>query len=160
MNYENDADVWGPHFWFVLLTVALNYPQETPPDGIRRRNYDFVQSLPLFLPDPHMGDNFAHIINEYPVSPYLDSRHHFVQWVNFIHNKINHVTNKPQMSLEVALKQYNDQYEAVRCRKYAGFHITMPFPFFYCVELTEYQLIFLFCLFCCILYYCFFSHLK
>ena len=86
MNYENDADVWGPHFWFVLLTVALNYPQETPPDGIRRRNYDFVQSLPLFLPDPHMGDNFAHIINEYPVSPYLDSRHHFVQWVNFIHN--------------------------------------------------------------------------
>ena len=32
-----DPNVWGPHYWFVLLTIAMTYPIE-PNDVIKKSN--------------------------------------------------------------------------------------------------------------------------
>lgn len=112
MEFTRTNDIssnkWGPHFWFVLHSCAYNYP-ETPNSITKRKYYDFIINMPLFLPDPVMGDNFAILLDKYPVSPYLDCRESFIIWTHFIHNKINVILGKPSMSLYSALDNYHEQ---------------------------------------------------
>ena len=70
------AKVWGPHYWFVLHTIALRYPKN-PNDVTKKKYYDFISNLPLFIPDTKMGDEFAELLDKYPVTPYLDNNNTF-----------------------------------------------------------------------------------
>lgn len=104
-----DPTVWGPHYWFFLHTVAYTYP-EHPTNVTKRKYYDLVQNMPLFLPDERMGDQFAAFLDKYPVSPYLDTRESFMRWVHFIHNKFNDHLGKEPLSIYAALDAYYQQY--------------------------------------------------
>ena len=46
-----DSKVWGPHYWFVLQSMGLTYPLN-PNAVTKKKYYDFIQNIPLFLPDP------------------------------------------------------------------------------------------------------------
>jgi hypothetical protein len=105
-----DPKIWGPHYWFVLHTIALSYP-ETPNEVAKKKFYDFYQNLPLFLPIEDIGNNFSKFLDKYPVTPYLESRQSLVRWTHFIHNKINTALNMPTLNLEEALTAYYDQYK-------------------------------------------------
>jgi hypothetical protein len=102
-----DPEVWGKHYWFFLHTTAYYYPKN-PSSVTKRKYYDLIQNIPLFIPNPEMGDYFAYLINMYPISPYLDNRDSFIRWVWFIHNKINKKIGKP----EISLYNYLDAYHA------------------------------------------------
>ena len=82
-----DPNVWGPHYWFFLHTVAESYPL-SPNQVTKRKYYDLIQNFPLFLPDDEIGNKFSRLLDKYPVTPYLDSRDSFVRWTHFMHNKI------------------------------------------------------------------------
>jgi hypothetical protein len=105
-----DPAVWGPHYWFFLHTVAESYP-ETPTAVSKRKYYDLIQNMPLFLPIDEIGNKFSDLLDKYPVSPYLDSRESFVKWVHFIHNKVNAYLGKEELSLPQALSNYRDAYK-------------------------------------------------
>ena len=102
-----DPEVWGSHYWFFLHTVAHSYPL-TPNAITKRKYYDLIQNLPLFIPQVEIGNKFSELLNKYPVTPYLDSRESFVRWMHFIHNKINLILGKE----EISLMEANDRYEA------------------------------------------------
>ena len=102
-----DPEVWGRHYWFFLHTVAHSYPL-TPNAITKRKYYDLIQNLPLFIPHTEIGNKFSELLNKYPVTPYLDSRESFVRWMHFIHNKINLILGKE----EISLMEANDRYEA------------------------------------------------
>jgi fumarate reductase subunit C len=105
-----DPKVWGPHYWFVLHTIAMSYPIK-PNDVIKKKYYDFIQNIPLFLPIEDIGNNFSKLLDKYPVTPYLDSRQSLVRWVHFLHNKINAALNLPILSLEQAMTAYYENYK-------------------------------------------------
>ena len=102
-------EVWGPHYWFFLQTVAHTYPL-TPNSVTKRKYYDLIQNLPLFIPNPEIGDHFISLLDRYPVSPYLDNRDSFIRWVHFIHNRINRILGKEEITLFEALDDYNSLY--------------------------------------------------
>ena len=104
------VDKWGPHFWFFLHTIAYEYPNN-PNSITKRKYYDLIQNMPLFLPDSKMGDDFAVLLDKYPVTPYLDCRESFIIWMHFIHNKINEYLEKPKLSLNDFYVQYYDKYK-------------------------------------------------
>lgn len=104
-----DSHIWGPHFWFVLHTIAMNYPDRAN-EVTRRKYYDFVQNIPLFIPNVEMGDRFSDLLDKYPVSPYLDKRETFIRWTVFIHNKVNKMIGKPELELNEAVNKYNAAY--------------------------------------------------
>lgn len=99
--------VWGPPVWFTILTFALTYPL-CPNQVTKKKYYDFIQNLPLFLPE---GTNFVEILDRYPVTPYLEGRESFVRWVIFVHNRINESIGKRAISIEDALSQYHEHYK-------------------------------------------------
>jgi|UniRef100_A0A6C0DLI5 hypothetical protein len=108
-NFFN-PDVWGPHYWFFLHTIAESYPI-TPNSITKKKYYDLIQNMPLFIPVVEMGDKFSEFLDKYPVTPYLDNRDSFVRWVHFIHNKFNVLLGKEQISLPLALEKYRAEYK-------------------------------------------------
>jgi hypothetical protein len=105
-----DAKVWGPHFWFTLHTIAITYPNN-PNDVVKKKYYDFIQNLPLFIPTSKMGNAFSEYLDEFPVTPYLDSRMSIMKWVHFIHNKINAKLGKDELDFFNSLDAYYDHYK-------------------------------------------------
>jgi len=102
--------VWGPHYWFFLHTVAESYPL-SPNQVTKRKYYDLIQNFPLFIPNEDIGNKFSKILDKYPVTPYLDGRESFMRWMHFIHNKINVMLGKEEISLPLALDQYDGEYK-------------------------------------------------
>jgi len=105
-----DPKVWGPHYWFFLHTLAMTHPHH-PNAVTKKKYYEFIQNLPLFLPVEEISTSFSKLIEKYPITPYLDDRDSFVRWVHFIHNKINQALEKPQISLNEFFIKYYDAYK-------------------------------------------------
>jgi len=103
-------DVWGPHYWFFLHTIAESYPV-SPNSVTKRKYYDLIQNFPLFIPIEEIGNKFSELLDKYPVTPYLDTKESFVRWMNFIHNKINIMLGKNEVSLRLALDKYRNDYK-------------------------------------------------
>jgi hypothetical protein len=106
-----DPKVWGPHCWFFLHTIAMTYPHH-PNAVTKKKFYEFIQNLPIFLPVEAISGEFNKLIDKYPVTPYLDNRDSLVRWMHFMHNKINEKLEKPQISLNVFFVNYYDEYKS------------------------------------------------
>jgi hypothetical protein len=114
-----DPKVWGPHYWFFFHTIALHYPNY-PNEVTKKKYYEFVMNIPLFIPVENMSKDFSNLLDEYPITPYLESKKSFIQWFHFIHNKINEKLNKPKIDLETFYVKYYDEYKpkVIRVTKY------------------------------------------
>jgi hypothetical protein len=102
-------EVWGPPYWFVMYTVAMIYPDD-PTAATKRRYYDFFMNMPQFLPDADCGEWFRRMLDEYPISTYLDKKDSLLHWISFVHNKINARLGKPQVSFVEGMQQYKNKY--------------------------------------------------
>jgi hypothetical protein len=106
-----DPAIWGPPFWFFLHTVAYYYPDvNVVNQTAKRKYYDFIMNLPLFIPDPDMARFFSQMLDDYPVTPYLDCRDSFTRWVNYMHNRMNRMLGKEELSIVESLKRYESHY--------------------------------------------------
>jgi hypothetical protein len=92
------------------LSIAICYPVH-PNDVTKKKYYELIHNFPLFMPDSRIGNKFSDLIDKYPITPYLDSRDSFIKWVHFIHNRVNKMTNKAEISLKQALKEYYYHYK-------------------------------------------------
>ena len=107
-----DPKIWGPHYWFFLHTIAMSYPLH-PNAVTKKKYYDFVQNIPLFIPVESMAGEFSKLLDQYPVQPYLDNKESFIRWMWFIHNKINKKLEKPQISLNDFYIKYYEEYKPI-----------------------------------------------
>ena len=105
-----DPNVWGPHFWFFIMTLAISYPLKAN-ETTKKKYYDFISNLPLFIPHPQIGNEFSKLLDKYPVSPYLEGKDSFLKWVNFIHNKVNLIIGKDEQTLTESLDIYYELYK-------------------------------------------------
>ncbi len=64
LNY--DAIVWGPHYWFFIYTLAISYPKKAN-SVLKKKYYDFIQNLPIFIPIADIGNSFSRLLYKYPV---------------------------------------------------------------------------------------------
>ena len=132
-----DSEIWGPYYWFFLHSIAYTYP-EIPNSVTKRKYYDFIQNLPLFLPNSEMGDQFSNFLDKYPVTPYLEHRESFMRWVHFIHNKYNQFLGKEEISFYHSIDIYNNFYktkpvilsETLHIRKHILYGILILFLIF------------------------------
>ncbi len=105
-----NPEVWGPHYWFFLQSVAQTYP-EYPNQITKRKYYDLIHNLPLFIPHTKIADEFASLLDKYPATAYLDKKDSFIRWINYIHNRINDKLDKPRVNLADAEDMYFAHYK-------------------------------------------------
>lgn len=108
-TFNFDPKTWGPNFWFFLQTIAMTYPIH-PNETSKKKYYDLITNLPIFLPNSEFGNQFSGLIDQFPITPYLDSRESFMRWINFIHNRINIRLGKPEISFELGIEMYKQHY--------------------------------------------------
>jgi hypothetical protein len=109
-SFYLDPDVWGPKYWFFFHTLAMTYPKN-PNATIKKKYYDFVQTIPMFIPVEKISSEFSELLNLYPIQPYLDNKESFIRWFWFIHNKINERLEKPKISLSDFYVKYYEEYK-------------------------------------------------
>jgi hypothetical protein len=124
-----DPKVWGPHYWFFLHTLAMTYPHH-PNTVTKKKYYEFIQNLPLFIPVEEISGEVSKLIDKYPVVPYLDDRDSFVRWMHFIHNKINEKLEKPQISLNDFFVNYYDEYKSTNDKLTSYYKVREKIIFF------------------------------
>ena len=105
-----NPNVWLPHLKFTLQTIAITYPSN-PNDVSKKKYYDFISNLPVFIPIEPIGKNFMELLDKYPVTPYLDSRMSMMKWVHFIFNKISVQLDQPIEEFYDSLEKYYDEYK-------------------------------------------------
>ena len=105
-----NPNVWLPHLKFTLQTIAITYPSN-PNDVSKKKYYDFISNLPVFIPIEPIGKNFMDLLDQYPVTPYLDSRMSMMKWVHFIFNKISVQLDQPIEEFYDSLEKYYDEYK-------------------------------------------------
>lgn len=127
-----DPVIWGPHFWFMFHTIAITYPRR-PTAATKKKYYDLIMNIPLFIPVEEMGSKFRVLLDEYPISAYLDSRESLIRWMHFIHNKVNESLEKPKITLAAFYEKYYEKYKAphiklndeYQWKKMVGFAVIM-----------------------------------
>ena len=77
----------------------------------KKKYYDFISNIPLFIPVENIATSFSKLLDQYPVTPYLDSRESFIKWTHFIHNKINEQLEKPKITLNDFYIRYYEEYK-------------------------------------------------
>jgi hypothetical protein len=104
-----NPDIWLPHYWFFFYSMAHSYP-DTPNQVTKRKYYDFVQNIPLFLPHSEIRNQFSHLLDEFPVTPYLANKDSFVYWIHFMKNKLSEIKGKELRSYFQDLDEYYGEY--------------------------------------------------
>jgi hypothetical protein len=115
-----DPTIWGPHYWFFLHTLAMTYPNY-PNSVTKKKYYEFIQNLPLFIPVDQISNDFSLLLDKYPVTAYLDNKESFIRWLHFIHNKINQKLEKPQINLNEFYIKYYEEYKT-ETEKFSNFY--------------------------------------
>lgn len=105
-----DPSVWGPHYWFFLHSITFTYPKN-PTSATKKKYYDFIHNMPLFIPNKEIANKFINYLDAYPITPYLDSSESLQKWVLFIHNKINKSIGKNQYTYHELLAYFKDIYK-------------------------------------------------
>ncbi len=105
-----NPDIWLPHLQFTLQTISVLYPKH-PNDVTKKKYYDTIHNLPLFIPQKPIGNEFAKLLDRYPVTPYLSSRESFMRWIHFIINKINLSMEWEQHNFYDSLEKYYETYK-------------------------------------------------
>ena len=108
MNF--DPVIWGPHYWFFLHTISMCYPNR-PNAVTKKKYYEFIQNIPVFIPVESISGEFSKLLDKYPVLQYLDNKESFIRWMWFIHNKINQKLEKPEISLNDLYVNYYESYK-------------------------------------------------
>ena len=103
-------EIWLPHLKFTLQIMSLNYPLN-PNEVTIRKYYNFIQNLPVFFPDEPMGNFMSKLLNDFPVTPYLNSRTSFMKWIHFLFNKINKKLGLKTVSFYESLEDYYQHYK-------------------------------------------------
>lgn len=142
MDLENlDPNVWGPHYWSFLHHIAWTYPKN-PNKITKRKYYDLIQNMPLFIPNEEIGNKFSKMIDAHPVTPYLDSRDSFIRWVHYIHNKVNIFVGKKEISFLESLEKFKAEYKPKSVSLSEKIHMNRKYIYIFLIFL------FLFLIYC------------
>ena len=83
-----DPTVWGPKLWFVIHTVALNFP-DNPTYEIIRQHEDFFNNLKYIIPCDKCRLHYTQRLDKNPVTKYLKDSNTLFKYTIDLHNEVN-----------------------------------------------------------------------
>ena len=99
--------IWGPHLWFILHIITFKYPKN-PTSFDKEYHRDFFTNLKNVIPCDDCKKSYAKHIQEYPITPHLDSRESLINWLVQIHNLVNVSLNKKVISTKEMINIYSN----------------------------------------------------
>lgn len=113
---QSILDIDFEKYWYVFHSIGFNYPLH-PNKVSKKKYYDLVMNIPIFLPSERLGKDFSKLLDKFPVTPYLDSRESFIKWTHFIHNRMNEELKLKPMSYNDFIIKYSKPAEKKEPKK-------------------------------------------
>ncbi len=104
-----NPNIWGPHAWFLIHSVCLNYP-DNPTDEDKKRYINFFTSLQAILPCQPCRKHFKQNMKKYDIKKYLNNKKALLEWCLKIQNCVRKQNNKPELTLNELITYYIKQY--------------------------------------------------
>ena len=105
-----DPQVWGPPGWTFLHSITLAYPA-CPKKEDKEAMRTFFMNVGNVLPCDKCQSNFKKHLKKYPLTNrILCSREGLVNWLIDIHNEVNKMHGKRELSYEEVLQIYQEKY--------------------------------------------------
>ena len=105
-----DPNIWGPHAWFFLHSVALAYP-ENPNEEEKIQYYNFFKSLSFVLPCTVCRENYKNHFMKNKLKNNLNNKTDINKWLVEIHNSVNKIHKKKKFTYEQFTKMYDEIYK-------------------------------------------------
>ena len=110
MRNDYDSDIWGRKGWFFIDTSVLSYP-ENPSNEIKENYYLFFKSFKYILPCAKCRNHYEIFLNNNPLTnEILSSKNNLIKWVLKLHNNVNIINNKKEISYDDFIKYYDNRY--------------------------------------------------
>lgn len=104
-------EIWGPHAWFLLHSISLEYP-ENPTIEDKNNMKGFIIYFGKVIPCEKCRVNFSKHLAMYPLTDNtLASKENLIKWFIDIHNSVNETTNKKVLTYDECIEQFNGMYE-------------------------------------------------
>jgi hypothetical protein len=109
-----DPDIWGPHAWFFLYSVALAYPEQ-PIDKDKKNYYNFYMSLMDVLPCIKCRVHYTENIQKHPLSDdILSSKKLLFKWLHTIQSEVKASQGKKKYKLTDTYEFFNRAYSTYK----------------------------------------------
>jgi len=102
-----NPNIWGPYFWFILHIISFNYPKN-PTQYDKQVYKDFFTSVKDILPCKNCKTHYNKYLQEYPITPYLDNKIQFIDWLINIHNRVNMSLGKQMLTRQQVIEIYKN----------------------------------------------------
>lgn len=89
--YTKDTKEWGPHYWYVMESVAYFYSKTPSPQDKKSAN-DFYNSLINLLPCGMCKFHYNKVCKQYPIN--VSNRSSLIEWVDTIKIKLKELEEK------------------------------------------------------------------
>ena len=102
-KYSN-SKVWGPHFWFMMRTIAYNYPMcPTVQDIIQTKS--FYNIFKFILPCEKCRCHYNKLMHKYPIDCYMTNRFRLMEWVEIIYIETKNSNKKEDAKCYCVLEE-------------------------------------------------------
>lgn len=97
---------WGPYFWGTIHLTCLGAPDIL--DDFDKKAYGaFFSTMPFTLPCGSCGQHFYEVLQVDPIDMALTSKYTLFEWSVRAHNMVNRRLNKPEVSLDDAIRHWS-----------------------------------------------------
>ena len=105
-----NPDIWGPHAWFLLYSVALAYPEE-PTKEDKTNYFNFYMSLQDVLPCLKCRVHYSQHIKNIPLTDdILNNKLSLFKWVHTIQSAVKESQGKKPYTLSSTIEYFNKSY--------------------------------------------------
>jgi hypothetical protein len=105
-----NPEIWGAKMWFILHIITFSYPEN--PTFLDKRHYnDFFTNLQYVIPCDKCKLHYREHLENNPLTPNLDKKEDFVNWLIQVHNSVNVSKGKQTMSYNAVLNEYKEILE-------------------------------------------------
>lgn len=111
-----DPTVWGPKLWFVIHTVALNYP-DNPTYEDKRVMEEFLNNLKHTIPCEKCKIHYRQRLQRNPIINYLNNKQSLFRYTIDLHNQVNKSLGKKIYTYDEVVEIYREHYNKNEVKK-------------------------------------------
>ena len=105
-----NPEIWGPFGWFFSDSICLSYPTN-PTINEKQQFKNYFNALSYILPCTKCRTHFNQYITKHPLNDsILESKDKLIKWFLGVHNNVNRINNKSEISLEEFYSYYNKKF--------------------------------------------------
>lgn len=104
-----DPEVWGPKLWFVIHTIALNYPDNPSYEDVRNTE-NFFNSLKTNIPCEKCRFHYTERLDKNPIINHLSNSDSLFRYTIDLHNDVNISLGKRTYTYDEVIEIYKKAY--------------------------------------------------